>query len=316
MAGASGGGREPRNYDQYLKWLLTRAHDDFLALVAPGMTYRGERSPQLPAVPRYADLVWEVENQAGEAGLLDIELQTRSDAEMGERVAEYGIRLWREAHLPVRSLVVYARQDSGIQSPPFVIAWGGYESLRYRYEVVRLWTIPYQRVTETAGYALWPLAALMRGIGVDSTVAIAQRLLAAQLPREERTDLVGLLIGLLGARIASQQVLEALRSHPMIDELLNESSVTRAFFEKGREAGKAEGMAEGKAEGMAEGKAEGEREMAQRLAQQALEGRFTTLDEDMTAAIRAASTETLQALVGHVATESLAQLRARLGLSR
>jgi hypothetical protein len=55
----------------------------------------------------------------------------------------------------------------------------------------------------------------------------------------------------------------------MIDELLNESVVTREFFENGL----AEGIAEGKAEGIADGR----REMAARMAQQALEGRFSTL---------------------------------------
>lgn len=192
MGISSGPEREPRNYDQFLKRLLTRAHDDFLALVAPGLTFRGERSPQLPAVPRYADLVWEVENQEGVAGLLHVEMQTRADPEMGERVAEYAIRLWREAHQPVRSIVIYARQDTGIVDPPFQITWSDYESLRYTYEVVRLWTIPYQQVTETTGYALWPLAALMAGINVDATIDIAQRLLDAPLPQEERADLVSL----------------------------------------------------------------------------------------------------------------------------
>lgn len=97
----------------------------------------------------------------------------------------------------------------------------------------------------------------------------------------------------------------------MIDELLNESVVTREYFEKGEAKGKAEGIAEGKAEGIAEG----EREMAVRMAQQALEGRFSTLSDDVIAAVRLANIDTLQAVVAHVATESLEQLRARLGLA-
>ena len=58
--------RRPRpDYDQALKRLLTRAHDGFLALIAPGLAWRGERSPELPASARQADLVWEVESGMG-----------------------------------------------------------------------------------------------------------------------------------------------------------------------------------------------------------------------------------------------------------
>lgn len=143
----------------------------------------------------------------------------------------------------------------------------------------------------------------MAGIDIDATIAIAQRLFDAPLPQEGRSDLVSLLVGLVGARIPTRVVLDVLRRNPMIDELLNESVVTRAFFEKG--------LAEGEAKGIAEG----EREMAVRMAQQALEGRFSALSDDMIVAIRQASIETLQAVVAHVATESLEELRARLGLA-
>src|SRR5690349_9885674 len=72
------------DYDQALKRLLLRAHDDFLALIAPGLAWLGERSAELPAVARRADLVWEVasggqggEPGEGQRGLLHVELQTK-----------------------------------------------------------------------------------------------------------------------------------------------------------------------------------------------------------------------------------------------
>lgn len=40
------------DYDQALKRLLLRAHDAFLALIAPGVTFRSEFSPDLPAAGR------------------------------------------------------------------------------------------------------------------------------------------------------------------------------------------------------------------------------------------------------------------------
>jgi hypothetical protein len=52
---------ERSDYDQALKWMLTQAHDAFLSLFAPELIWIGERSPEVPAVARRADLVWGVE---------------------------------------------------------------------------------------------------------------------------------------------------------------------------------------------------------------------------------------------------------------
>jgi hypothetical protein len=101
--------RERPDYDQALKRMLTRAHESFLQLIAPGVVWVADRSPELPAVARRADLVREVLLRRQIPALLHIELQTRPDADIGERLADYGIRLWLRDHLPVRSVVVFLR---------------------------------------------------------------------------------------------------------------------------------------------------------------------------------------------------------------
>ena len=73
----------------------------------------------------------------------------------------------------------------------------------------------------------------------------------------------------------------------MIDELLAESPVAQHFHEEG----------------------------VRHTTLLALEGRFGTLADDMRDAVQQADQATLEAVVGHVATESLEQLRARLGLN-
>ena len=47
--------------------------------------------------------------------------------------------------------------------PPFVIDGIGQESLRYTFDVLRLWELPPERVLTTTFYELWPLASLMAG---------------------------------------------------------------------------------------------------------------------------------------------------------
>jgi hypothetical protein len=285
-------------YDQSLKRLLSRAHDDFLRLIAPGFTWQAEHSPELPAASRQADLVWEVTDTAGERGLLHVELQTKPDKQMGERVAEYGIRLWLREHLPVRTVVVFLQPARSLPTSPFVIAWSGWETLRYAYDVVHLWEIPAERVLASATYDLWPLAALMDDVTLDRAVAVAERLAAAPLPEHERSELAALLVALSDLRLERGALREALRRLPMIDDILRQSSLAEEF------------LAEGIAQGVAQGVAQGER----RMAQAALEGRFGTLDADLLAALDTADEATLQTLMAHIATDTLEQVRSRLGL--
>src|SRR5579884_2618015 len=116
------------DYDTVLKRMLTRSHDGFLKLLASDDRWIAERPTELRATARRVDLVWEVESQTGERGLTHIELQIQPDANIGERMAEYGVGLWLRDHLPVHSVVVFLRPAATIPSSPFVIQWKGQET--------------------------------------------------------------------------------------------------------------------------------------------------------------------------------------------
>ena len=282
------GNAQPKRpgYDQTLKRLLTRAHDGFLALIAPGLTWQGERSPELPAVARQADLVWAVRDEHGVLGLLHIELQTLADALMGERVAEYQLRLWRRDHLPIRSIVVLLRPTDRIPVSPFVIPWKNGESLRCEFDIIKLWEIPAERVLASPYYDLWPLAALMGGMTLDSVVATAEQIASAPLSLEERGELTGLLVVLSDLRLRRKEVLAVLRRNPMLDEIVRQSSLAEEFFN--------EGMRD-----------------SIRLF---LEARFGAVDPALVAAIGEADTEQLRALIKLSAAATLPEIRAHLRL--
>ena len=81
----------------------------------------------------------------------------------------------------------------------------------------------------------------------------------------------------------------------MIDDLIKES-----------------GLAD---EWRAQGMAQGEQRATQEAARIALEGRFGPLSDDLLAAIQQADTAPLLDLLAHITTETLEQVRARLGLA-
>lgn len=294
---------ERPDYDQALKRLLTRAHDGFLALVAPDLVWRAERSPELPAIARQADLVWEVEQPGGGRGILHIELQTKAEADIGERLAEYAIRLWRRDQLPVRSLVVYLREARTIAESPFIISWGSAESLHFTFDEVRLWELPQDLVLDTPHYVLWPLASLMAQVTSDSTLAVAERIVQAPLLVAERRELTGLLLVLAGLRLPPMAIMGALRRNPMLEDLLKDNSVAQILIERGIEQGIERGIEQGIEEG------------ERRMAQVSLEGRFGPLSDDMRAALRTADEAILHDLAAHIASDTLEQVRARLGLA-
>ncbi|MGZ3585411.1 MAG: hypothetical protein ACXVCT_21930, partial [Ktedonobacterales bacterium] len=258
---------QPRGsaYDLALKSLLEAAHDGFLALIAPGASFRQSLPTELPASARVADLVWEVTRPARGAaeqampdtertGLLHIELQTAPDREIGERVAEYGLRLARRERIArgtqqvhVRSVVVLLRPTTAVPVSPYVIPWGNQQSYVCDFDIIRLWELPSGLVLDTDHYQLWPLASLMGGVTQDSTLAIAQRLAGVPLPRAERGELVGLLVALAGVRLPKIDLRSALKEIPMLDELLRESTFYDAVYEEGFVEGEARGKAEGKA---------------------------------------------------------------------
>ncbi len=138
----------------------------------------------------------------------------------------------------------------------------------------------------------------MGGVTHDSTIAIARRLAEAPLPRAERGELLGLLVALAGVRLPKIDVRCALKEIPMLDELLRESSFYDVVYE--------EGFVEGETRGEARGALDGLRVV--------LESHFGALPDDMSAALAALDQPALMELLHHVATDTLEQVRARIGL--
>lgn len=163
----------------------------------------------------------------------------------------------------------------------------GSERLRYAYDVIRLWEIPADRILASANVALWPLAGLLAGASVDSTIGVARQIVSAPLPRAEQSELTELLITLASVRLPRRQLLSAARRYPMIDEIIRESGLAEEFRE--------EGMRD--------------------ILRSVLEGRHGPLSQDIVAALNAADAERLREIARHAGTDSLDELRARLGLA-
>src|SRR5579883_2685539 len=217
------------DYDHALKRLFLDARDGVLALFAPGVTWVGALNSDLPGSNRQADIVWHVKQLNGEPGVFHIELQSTRDDEMGQRVADYALRLHIEHELPVHSIVIYLRPDGSIPDSTFGWDWGGRPSFRYEYEIVRLWEWRSEQVLTTPYYNLWPLAGFMQDVTVDTTADIADRIVATAPSEEEREQLTGDLALFAGMRLPWEAIYQAIRRQPMLKDLWEQSSLGKAL---------------------------------------------------------------------------------------
>lgn len=285
-------------YDQALKRTLARARDSFLALVAPGNVWRAERSPELPALPRTADFAWEVTTPGGKRGILHIELQTVADELMGERLAEYGLRLWRRDHVPVRSIVVYLQPTAKVVESPFLLRWDDDEIFRYQFTVVRLWEIPAERVLAPESPYLWPIAPLMGGMTPDRTLELLHQLAEVSLPPAERQELTTLTVVLAGMRLGRDTILDVLRRTPMIDEFVKSSGLAEYLSAN--------------AQAKAQAKAQVQTRRQDILL--VLETRFGPLDDALRAAIEQFDEAHLTEVLTLAVNGTLEQVRERVGV--
>lgn len=138
---------------------------------------------------------------------------------------------------------------------------------------------------------MWPLAGLAADVTVDSTIAVAERIAQAALPLAERSELLGALALLAGLQIPRSAVLTALRRSLMLQDIIRESTFAQDLIE------------------------EGQHEMARERARLALQGRYGPLADELVAAVNAADDATLRALVEHLTTDAMSDVRARLGLT-
>lgn len=288
------------DYDHPLKWMAEHDPEGFLALIGQRVTMLRSLSNELTATPRLPDLVWEVLRPNGLPGILHTELQTKIEEDIGERLAEYAILLWKRYHLPVLSVVIFFRPKESIPASPFGWWWSETEETeRYAFVVIKLWEIEPEVVLNTDHDILWPLAGVMGEATVDQLDEVAEHIIEAPLPRQRQGDLVSLLLGIAGLRFDKADVLEVLRRHPTMNDLWQESSFTDIVEEFRRPQWEAAGRVE----------------MAREMAREALEGRFGTLSPDVLAAVNSADEATLKGIVAQIIAISLEEVRARLGLS-
>ena len=263
-------------YDQAGKFLSDHDPVGFLRLLGAIRSDENvtveilERELVTPA--RAVDQLFRVTDERG-SRLVHGEVQTHWKGAVPSRVADYGARIYLLTGESVESYVLVLLNDSAAPSaPPAAEIRAGDLYISKGYRLIRLWELDAGEWLAVGHPYLCPLLPLMHDSENYLTAAIKNILtLPDEHQRAELTAYFAIMSGLRYDRRVIEIILKETVMHIPL-ELMQASSIGRAWLEQWREDGLEEGREKGREEGREEGRADAVREMVRRAAARYLPG--------------------------------------------
>ncbi len=277
--------------DQGLKWLIDKRLDDLIALALPGAVCLGPLPTDVASGPQLLpDRLHKIHYYDLDCAV-NIEIQAYPDKTMARRMFEYGTRVDTLYDLPVFSVVLWVHKKGGIPQSPYVRRVGPHVLATWSFINIDVRKLSASAMVESGGLGILPLVPFMQGANKE-ILTEAMRRLKEKEAEEDTRSLTLLLVDFIARRHSASLA----------------TSIYERFF-----MGNIDFMKESPLYPILtkEARVDGEREMAQI----ALEGRFKTVSEDVLTALKSADEATLRAIVANISTDTLEQIRARLGLS-
>ena len=280
--------------DQGIKRLIQTHPADMLALALPGAEHLGVLTTDVAAEPQLMlDTLQRIRYQGVECAA-NIEAEARPRPDMPRRCFEYGSRASIIHGLPVVSIVLWLEPGGAIPTSPYELRAGDRLIATWHFIGIEVYRLRAADLLARGQVGLLPLIAFTDdGKSPETIESVAQ----AVQQRASSNDVaeLELLLALFSARtLGTDTVLAMIRRLFMSTEILDESPLYHYLVQKAREQAMAEGMAQSV------------------LA--LLRGRFGDPAADVAEAISTASRETLLAILHNATSDTMAQVRERLGL--
>lgn len=225
-----------------MKRLIRLYPQHFVTWLLGNAIFKRALSIELKNWTRETDFLLEVLLEGVET-LLHIEFQSADDASMEQRMLEYNVLATREHNRKVFSCVIYLRKDSNIAKSPLV--WklsNGKEILRFHFEVIKLWEIPVEILTQSGLVGLLPLVPLAKGGEQHEAV---EEMITELVAHKEYglLQLAKTFASLVYKDKADHEWLE--RSFTVYRSILEDSWVYQEIIQKGMEQGLQQGLQQG-----------------------------------------------------------------------
>ncbi|HEU5368276.1 MAG TPA: hypothetical protein VFU69_07420, partial [Ktedonobacterales bacterium] len=259
----------------------------------------------------------------------NIELQAALDTAMPRRLYEYGSRASIVHKLPIISIVLWLHTRGAPPRSPYELRAAELLIATWHFHNIEVRKLSASAMITSGPLGLLPFIPFMQGAD-EARIEQAMRRVKSQAPAAQIEPLAFIMAVFTAqvnhdadlARAIIRRVFmsfDIFKDSPLYQEIIQEAA--REAAEKAREDATREATEKAReaAEKAAQEAAEKAREAATREAKIdatriALEGRFGALSEDMGQALNTAGEPTLTAILAHISSDTLAQVRERLGL--
>jgi predicted transposase/invertase (TIGR01784 family) len=222
-------------YDNVCKFIAENFADDFASWLLGAPMRLTELSPtELSLEPIRADAL--ILRQADDL-VLHAEFQTKADAEIPFRMADYRLRVYRRfPHKEMRQVVIYLRETGSdlVRQNAFILS-----RTRHEFDVIRLWEQPSAIFLSSPG--LLPFAALSQTedpVGVLSQVASAIARIGDRRVQSNLMASAGVLAGLVLEKNLISRILRG--------DIMHESVIYQDILQEGIQQGIQQGIQEGR----------------------------------------------------------------------
>ncbi|HEY7358095.1 MAG TPA: hypothetical protein VH590_16560, partial [Ktedonobacterales bacterium] len=263
---------------------------DFIHQVLPDAEYQGPLETDMATEPQLVlDTLYGIRYHGIDCAI-DFEVQATYDKDMPQRLFEYGSSAMRVHKRPVISVVLWLQSGGTVPEPPYVIQVDNIPIGTWHFHNIRMQNLSASAMITSGPLGLLPFVPFMQG-NDEQLAEQAMRRVKAQAPEEEAETLAFVLAVFIAQVYKSDALAWAIaRRVFMSTDLFRDSSLIQSILREER------------------------LQTTRELAQAALEGRFQTLSDDVIQALGTADEATLKAIVAHVSSDTLEQVRARLGL--
>ncbi len=277
--------------DQSLKWLIEKRRDDLIALALPGAVVLGPLPTDVASGPQLLpDTLYKIQYYDLECAA-NIEIQAYPDETMPRRMYEYGTRIDVLYNLPVFSIVLWVHKTGRIPPSPYERRVGQHVLATWNFINIDVRKLSASAMMESGGLGVLPLMPFMQGANKE-ILTEAMRRLKEKEAEEDTRSLTLLLVDFISRRHSPGLATSIYERFFMGNiDFMKESPLYPILTKEARVEGKREAI----------------------LA--VLEGRLGKLSDDVVEALKVADEATLTTIAVHAGTDTLEQIRSRLGLS-
>ncbi|MEM8639454.1 MAG: Rpn family recombination-promoting nuclease/putative transposase [Cyanobacteria bacterium P01_G01_bin.54] len=243
-------------YDSSCKYLIETYPTDFTNwLIGKSVALTQLKPTELISEPMRADSLL----LQGEDMILHVEFQTKPDAKIPLRMADYYLRIHKQfPEKRVHQMVIYLRSS---RLPLVKETQFKSQGMTHRFKVIRLWEQPKDVFWDVPG--LLPFAILSRAAAKDAAALLRQIKVRIEAVAEDaamRGNLETVTAVFAGLKLETEVIEQIMRSQAMQESTFYQSLVREAeerTLERGREEGRKEGLQEGLQRGLRKGRKEG-----------------------------------------------------------